>query len=112
MQDFKAINAHMVCGLDYNQLKRRLLRVLADSGPLDSSSLLQKLISSAGEQFEIHAVRMALMRYYRQGLLRRSRSGGQFRYTLSGRGFARLQWLEAQVRHEDVGPSLVPNDNS
>jgi len=91
-----------MCRLDYNQLKRLLLRTLADSGPVDSSSLFQNLASvSAGSGFEIHAVRMALVRYYRQGLLKRVRSGGQFKYSLSPRGISRLQWLE---RTRDSGP--------
>ena len=86
-----------MCTLDYNQLKRVLLRTLADTGPADSITLLQKLASVEGGQFEIHAVRMALVRYYRQGLLNRERTGGQFRYALSSRGTARLRWLEGQM---------------
>lgn len=88
--------AELQCNLDYNQLKRVLLRVLADNGPLDSDSLLQALSSSGKAQSEIHAVRMALMRYYRQGLLKRVRSGGQFTYSLTDRGILRLDWLEKQ----------------
>jgi len=83
--------------LDYNQLKRVLLRVLADNGPLDSDSLLQTLSSPGKVQLEIHAIRMALMRYYRQGLLKRVRSGGQFTYSLTDRGIRRLEWLEKQA---------------
>jgi len=85
--------------LDYNQLKRVLLRGLADNGPLDSDSLLQVLSLSGKVQFEIHAVRMALMRYYRQGLLKRVRSGGQFTYSLTDRGIRRLEWLEKQAEN-------------
>jgi len=88
--------AELQCNLDYNQLKRVLLRVLADNGPLDSDSLLRALSSSGNVQSEIHAVRMALMRYYRQGLLKRVRSGGQFTYSLTDRGILRLDWLEKQ----------------
>jgi len=87
----------LLSNLDYNQLKRVLLRVLADNGPLDSDLLLQTLSSSGGVPFEIHAVRMALMRYYRQGLLKRVRSGGQFTYSLTDRGIRRLEWLEGQA---------------
>ena len=83
--------------MDYNQLKRVLLRVLADNGPLDSDSLLQTLNSSWKVESEIHAVRMALMRYYRQGLLKRVRSGGLFTYSLTDRGIRRLEWLEKQT---------------
>ena len=97
MGDLKAQIGQIVCGLDYNQLKRHLLRTLKDLGPVDSSLLLQKLKSAHGEQFEIHAIRMALVRYYRQGLLKRVRSGGQFTYAISERGTARLRWLEEQI---------------
>jgi hypothetical protein len=95
----KLIGQQILCELDYNQLKRLLLRALADAGPVDSSSLFQNLTPNGGaDRFEIHAVRMALVRYYRQGLLKRVRSGGQFKYTLSSRGISRLQWLEEQRR--------------
>jgi DNA-binding transcriptional regulator PaaX len=90
----------MLWRLDYNQLKRVVLRALADKGPMDSDSLTQTL-GSASVEFEIHAVRMALMRYYRQGLLRRVRSGGLFRYTLTERGIVRLEWLEKQTGRVD-----------
>jgi len=84
--------------LDYNELKRLLLRTLADHGPLDSASLSQTLLASRASKFEIHAVRMALVRYYRQGLLKRIRSAGQFTYSLTDRGARRLQWLEEQAK--------------
>jgi len=92
-----------MCKLDYNQLKRVLLRVLADYGPLNSDSLLQTLSSSWKVESEIHAVRMALMRYYRQGLLKRVRSGGLFTYSLTDRGFRRLEWLEKQTGKTNPG---------
>jgi len=81
--------------LNYNELKRLLLRTLADHGPMDSASLSQILLASNQSNFEIHAVRMALVRYYRQGLLKRIRSSGQFNYSLTDRGIQRLQWLDA-----------------
>ena len=74
-----------------------MLRVVANNGALDSDSLLQTINSAGKVQFEIHAVRMALMRYYRQGLLKRVRSGGQFTYSLTDRGTRRLEWLEKQA---------------
>jgi DNA-binding transcriptional regulator PaaX len=46
---------------------------------------------------DIHALRMALMRYYKQGLLKRERAGGMFTYTLTERGIQRLRWLEEQT---------------
>jgi DNA-binding transcriptional regulator PaaX len=100
MEDLKAFHGCIPCSLDYNQLKRLLLRTIAESGPTDSVALVQKL-SSVGERFEIHAVRMALVRYYRQGLLKRERAGGQFKYSLSSRGTARLRWLEGQTTRSE-----------
>jgi DNA-binding transcriptional regulator PaaX len=93
--------AQVMCKLDYNQLKRLLLRTLANIGPTSSDSLVTRLNSEEDGRFEIHAVRMALVRYYRQGLLKRVRSGGEFQYSLSARGTARLQWLEDTARTED-----------
>ena len=87
-----------MCKLDYNQLKRLLLRTVAESGTADSIELVEKLSTVEGGRFEIHAVRMALVRYYRQGLLKRERAGGQFRYALSNRGIARLRWLQEQAK--------------
>jgi hypothetical protein len=98
IQDLKGCQEEVALALDYNQLKRLLLRTLVDSGPIDSSSLCQRLSASRKDPFEIHAVRMALVRYYRQGLLKRIRSGGEFKYSLSSRGIARLQWLEGQTK--------------
>jgi DNA-binding transcriptional regulator PaaX len=79
--------------LDYNQLKLVILRVLSDTGSLDSGDLAKKL-ESKGILLEIHALRMALMRYYKQGLLKRERRGGALIYSLSERGSQRLQWLQ------------------
>ena len=39
------------------------------------------------------AVEMALLRYWRQGLLSRSRRAGRFQYALTERGLARKEWL-------------------
>jgi len=96
-EDLKTRFDRILFGLNYNQLKRMLLRFLAENEPMDSTAIFQKLASAEGAKFEIHAVRMALVRYYRQGLLKRERAGGQFRYTISGRGTTRLRWLEGQM---------------
>ncbi|HUK27782.1 MAG TPA: hypothetical protein VLV31_05100 [Candidatus Acidoferrales bacterium] len=90
--------------LDYNELKRLLLRTLADHGPMDSNALSQNLMTRPESKFEIHAVRMALMRYYRQGLLNRIRSAGQFTYSITERGVRRLEWLEKQASAQPSGP--------
>jgi len=87
--------SHGVRHLDYNELKVRVLQILRQEGSLDSDSLGKRLAESKGIVVDIHALRMALMRYYKQGLLRRERTGGMFRYSLSERGVGRLRWLES-----------------
>ena len=64
---------------------------------MSSEDLATRLIT-AGARLEIHAVRMALMRYYRQGLVLRKKAGGSFSYSLSDRGSRRLEWLEANQK--------------
>lgn len=81
--------------MDYNDLKLRVLTVLAKGQDMDSDSVSRELVS-AGLTIDIHALRMALMRYYRLGLLKRERVGGKFTYSLSERGLQRLRWLEEQ----------------
>jgi len=61
--------------------------------------LIKKLAESKEITLDIHALRMALMRYYKQGLLNRERSGGTFTYTISERGIQRLRWLEGQANN-------------
>ena len=66
---------------------------------MKSGVLIKRLSESEAITLDIHALRMALMRYYKQGLLRRERSGGTFTYTISERGIQRLRWLEEQVKN-------------
>jgi len=80
--------------LHYNELKRAVLRILS-TGPMNSLSLVEELARHRVEPLEVHAVRMALVRYYKQGLLRRERRSGMFIYTISERGLRRLEWLES-----------------
>ena len=84
-------------GLDYNLLKLRILRLLSKTGPADSGSLASTIAEMKEISMDIHALRMALMRYYKQGLLKRERVGGIFTYALTERGIQRLRWLEAQT---------------
>jgi DNA-binding transcriptional regulator PaaX len=65
---------------------------------MNSDAISQTLPASGTFRIEIHAVRMALVRYYRQGLLKRVRSAGQFTYSITDRGLRRLQWLEEQAK--------------
>jgi DNA-binding transcriptional regulator PaaX len=85
-------------GMDYNELKQLILQSLSKTAPLDSSSLAKVLIESSGTKLDIHAVRMALMRYYKLGLLSRQRIAGIYRYGLTERGVRRLTWLKAQSK--------------
>lgn len=79
--------------MDYNELKLPVLQIISEARSVDSGSLTT-LLAEKKIVIEIHAVRMALMRYYKQGLLRRERTGGMFQYSLSERGVGRLRWLE------------------
>jgi len=81
--------------MDYNELKLRVLAILAKREGMDSTSVARE-VTSAGVKIDIHALRMALMRYYKLGLLKRERAGGTFTYSLSQRGLQRLRWLEQQ----------------
>lgn len=81
--------------MDYNELKLRILAILAKREGMDSTSVARE-VTSAGVTIDIHALRMALMRYYKLGLLKRERAGGTFTYSLSQRGLERLRWLEQQ----------------
>ncbi len=85
--------------MDYNELKLPVLQLLSTHGPMKSGVLIKRLSESEAITLDIHALRMALMRYYKQGLLRRERSGGTFTYTISERGIQRLRWLEEQVKN-------------
>ena len=84
--------------MDYNELKVPVLELLVKHGPMDSGSVVRKLAESNGIAIDIHALRMAMMRYYKQGLLRRERSGGMFKYAISERGVQRLRWLQQQAQ--------------
>jgi len=81
--------------LDYNQLKSLILRRISDHVAMDANSVLAELVAD-GIRIDVHAVRMALVRYHRLGLVKRERAGGMFRYSLSERGIARLRWLEQE----------------
>jgi DNA-binding transcriptional regulator PaaX len=87
--------------LDYNKLKVPVLELLSKNAGMDSVSVARTLAELNGIKIDIHALRMALMRYYKQGLLRRERSGGAFKYTISQRGVQRLRWLQEQAEVRD-----------
>jgi len=83
--------------MDYNRLKLLVLRTISERGATDSSAVAAAL-NVAGVGLDVHAIRMALMRYYRQGLLTRKRKFGLYIYDLSERGVRRLAWLESSAR--------------
>ena len=78
--------------MDYNELKIRVLSLFEASGELDSEKVRTHLV---GAKIELSnkAVEMALLRYFRQGLLARTRRSGRFQYRLTEKGIARRIWL-------------------
>jgi predicted transcriptional regulator len=78
--------------MDYNELKIRVLALFEASSELDSEKIRTHLL---GGEIELSdkAVEMALLRYFRQGLLSRTRRSGRFQYRLTKKGFARRIWL-------------------
>jgi hypothetical protein len=93
-----SINLPLVsCGktLEHNQLKIRVLKLLR-TNQHDSHGLQEMLKERDDIDLSNRAVEMALLRYWRQGLLRRERKGRRFKYVLTARGAARRNWLESQ----------------
>ena len=78
--------------MDYNQLKIRVLNLFLGSRELASEEILKLLQESKIESSD-KAVKMALMRYTRQGLLTRDKKTGVFHYRLTEKGLARRNWL-------------------
>jgi len=78
--------------LDYNELKIQVLSLFEASGELDSEKVHTRLVGAKIELSD-KAVEMALLRYFRQGLLSRTRRSGRFQYGLTEKGLARRDWL-------------------
>jgi DNA-binding transcriptional regulator PaaX len=78
--------------MDYNQLKIRVLSLFKDSHEFASDEI-RTLLSESSLDLSDKAVKMALMRYTRQGLLVRSKKTGRFHYRLTDKGLARRDWL-------------------
>jgi len=78
--------------LDYNELKIQVLSLFDASGELDSEKVRTRLVGAKIELSD-KAVEMALLRYFRQGLLSRTRRSGRFQYGLTEKGLARRDWL-------------------
>src|SRR5260370_22816980 len=79
-------------GMDYNALKIRVLSLFEASSELDSQRV-RNLLSGMKVELSDKAVEMALLRYFRQGLLSRTRRSGRFQYGLTEQGLARRIWL-------------------
>jgi len=86
--------------MDYNELKLVVLKILSEKGSTDSSAVSDAL-AAGGVNLDMHAIRMALMRYYKQGLLWRERKLGVYTYGLSERGINRLAWLESTAQEHE-----------
>lgn len=80
----------------YNELKIRVLGLFKQGVELDSLRIRELLTRDGSFKLTDKALEMALMRYWRQGLLGRSRRGRLFHYSLTARGAARLAWLQKQ----------------
>lgn len=87
--------------LDYNQLKLRILGYLKFAKEYDSAQVL-RFLSKEGVGHSDKAVEMALLRYWRQGLLARTRRSRRFYYSLTERGLARREWLEKAMHSSEA----------
>jgi DNA-binding transcriptional regulator PaaX len=87
--------------MDYNQLKLKILELFNKSMEYESSQVLA-LASKKDARHSDKAIEMALLRYWRQGLLRRERRGGRFYYSLSERGEARRTWLRSTMESSEA----------
>jgi DNA-binding transcriptional regulator PaaX len=79
--------------MQYNELKIRVLSLFESAQEFDSLKIRQLLATEKTLKLTDKAVEMALMRYWRQGLLSRTRKSGTFHYSLTERGLARKEWL-------------------
>ena len=110
-------NAHIVCpsyapvgeALRYNQLKTVILDLLTTEGWCDSNRIIERAQSESGLSGSTRAVRMALLRYHRHGLLHREWRRGEYVYRLSNRGARRLVWLKglATDQSTNAGASTI-----
>ncbi len=88
--------------MDYNQLKLRILGLFIPSKEYDSAQILSIVSTGRETKHSDKAIEMALLRYWRQGLLKRERRRGRFYYTLTERGIARRDWLVAAMRSSEA----------
>ena len=79
--------------MNYNELKIHILGLFESTEEFDSLKIRELLAVEKTVKLTDKAVEMALLRYWRQGLLSRNRRGGRFQYALTERGLARREWL-------------------
>lgn len=79
--------------MHYNELKIRILSLFESTKEYDSLEIRELLAREKTLRLTDKAVEMALMRYWRQGLLSRTRKSGMYHYSLTERGLARKEWL-------------------
>lgn len=79
--------------MDYNQLKVRVLSIFGASSEYTSTEVRKILAEQGVKEHGEKALEMALLRYWRQGLLSRTRKAGRYYYMLTERGTARRNWL-------------------
>ena len=82
--------------MHYNELKVRVLGLFPPEHELSSLKVRELLSKDSALNLTDKVIEMALMRYWRQGLLSRNRQGRLFHYSLTARGVARLAWLRKQ----------------
>ena len=74
----------------YNETKRCILEALNERD-VDPRSIYE--ILNEFTDISIKAVQMALLRYYRWGLLNRTKYNGIYNYEITDRGIERSNWL-------------------
>ena len=89
--------------MDYNRRKVSILKQLLN-GWHTADQIYN--FSKNKPKTSIFSIRMALLRYYRQGLLNRRKTGRhrEYEYRISKRGIERLQWIikEGNIKRGDT----------
>jgi len=85
----------VVSVMGYNERKIEILRCV-ETGWCTPENVLD--ICQKGKSTTISSIQMALLRYHRQGLLHRRKTGRhrEYEYRISERGEERLKWLVSQ----------------
>jgi len=74
----------------FNETKKCILETLEEEC-MDSNGICE--ILNEFTDISIKTVQMALLRYYRWGLLDRTRDDGIYNYEITDKGIERLNWL-------------------